>query len=95
MMRTAIRPSGRPTRGERFGGGLVEFFFFAGFARGPDACEGSPDDVLEAWRVVAGRLDGGAGFLDGVARSDAQGVLPEPFLEGFTRLVLEDRGFGE
>jgi hypothetical protein len=49
----------------------------------------------QALKAVGGRLDGGADFLDGVARGDAQGVLADQFLEAVVRLVLEDRGFGE
>ena len=35
------------------------------------------------------------GLLDGVARGDALHELADQFLEAFTRLLLEDRGFDE
>ena len=50
----------------------------------------------QAVEAPGGRADfPDSGLLDGVTRGDAQGVLAGQFLEAFTRLVLEDGGFGE
>jgi hypothetical protein len=73
-------------------------FFFAWLAQGLEAGIFAGQDAAgmgQAPEAVGGRLDGGAGFLDGGARGDAQGVLAEQFREAFVRLVFEDGGFGE
>ena len=80
-----------------YGGGLVESFF-SGLAQGLDAGVFAGRDAAgmgQAPEIVGERLDGGAGFLDGIARGDAQGVLADQFLEAFVRLVFEDGDFGE
>ena len=55
--------------------------------------------MSQAFEIVGERLGGEFevdGFaLDGVARSDAQGVVADEFLEALARLVLDDGGFGE
>jgi hypothetical protein len=38
---------------------------------------------------------GGADFLDGVTRGDAQYVLADQFLEAFERLLFDEGDFGE
>jgi len=73
-------------------------FFFAWLAQGPDAGIFAGRDASgmgQALEAVGERLGGGAGFLDGVARGDAQSVLADQFLEALARLVLDDGGFGE
>jgi hypothetical protein len=76
---------------------LVEFFF-AGVAQGVDAGIFTGQDAAgsdEALEAVGGRLDGGADFLEGVARGDVQPVPADQLLEASVRFVLEDAGFGE
>jgi len=73
-------------------------FSFARLAQGPDAGIFAGQDAAgpgQALEAVGRRLDGGAGFLDGVTRGDAQHVLADQFLEASVRLVFEDGGFGE
>jgi len=76
----------------------IDMFFFAWLAQGPDAeifAGQSAAGMGQALEVVGGRLDGGAGFLEGGARGDAQHVLADQFREAFVRLVFEKGGFGE
>jgi len=101
-VRAAGRSRGRLTRGVFRGGGLGESFFRRAGA-GPECGRGSAGQcaagMSQAFEIVGERLGGEFevdGFaLDGVARSDAQGVVADEFLEALARLVLDDGGFGE